>query len=370
MQTKRKILFNNYDTAVDGLWTLAACVLGDAEPVTNYISVPGRLSGPIDASTALTGDVLYNSRTLSARLESSEGTRQEREERINQMVHQLHGQRVQIRLPDDETHYLVGRLSIKREYNDLAHAAVAVSAVCEPWRYENEDTFVAAWLCGKNIFDNQNLVALVRNYCEAEPINSGVRCISKNTIATMYVCLKVAPVEHLVGQTITASYNATASGANTPYVRIGYRNADGTSKVMSNSSEYSGSVSLTVDAGALDNYDYVCLWLYSNNKGTAAVDDYIDYTNLQIELGAVATEYEAYTAGASSPVSIVLAAARRPVVPVVMVQGEVGLQYDGKNYMLGEGAHLLPDLHITQDGKTVKVSGNGAVTFNYRKAVL
>jgi hypothetical protein len=140
MQTKRRILFDNYDTAVDGLWTLAACVLSEATSVTNYIDVPGRLDGPLDASTALTGDVQYNSRTLSARLESSEGTRLEREARIDELVNRLHGQRVKIWLPDDAEHYIIGRVSVKKEYNDLAHAAVAVSAVCEPWRYENEET--------------------------------------------------------------------------------------------------------------------------------------------------------------------------------------------------------------------------------------
>lgn len=140
MQQKRKILFDNYDTAVDGLWTLAACALSDATPLTNFIDVPGRLDGPLDASTALTGDVQYGPRTLEITLESSEGTRQEREERINQMVNRLHGQRVPIRLPDDDGHYLVGRISVKKNYNDLVHASVTVSAVCEPWKYENDET--------------------------------------------------------------------------------------------------------------------------------------------------------------------------------------------------------------------------------------
>lgn len=219
MQTKRKIIFNNYDTAVDGLWTLAACVLSDAEPVTQYISVPGRLDGPIDASTALTGDIQYNPRTLNVRLESSEGTRQERENRIDQMVHELHGQRAVIWLPDDEGHYLLGRVSVKREYNDLAHAAVTVSAVCEPWRYENEET-----------------------------------------------------------------------------------------------------------------------------------------------------EYEVVVSGDTKEVT--LENDRRPANPLLIVLGSVRLEYDGNSYALGEGTHKLPSLRITQYGKRVKVSGDGSVTFLYRKAVL
>ena len=219
MQTKRKIILNNYDTAVDGLWTLAACVLSDAEPITNYIDVPGRLDGPIDASTALTGDIRYKPRVLNTMLESSEGTRQERESRIDQMVHELHGQRAVIWLPDDEAHYLLGRVSIKKEYNDLAHAAVAVSAVCEPWRYENVET----------------------------------------------------------------EYKVTVSG---------------------------------------------------DTK------------------------------------EVTLENARRPALPLLTVEGSVRLEFKGNSYALGEGTHKLPSLLITQYGQTVKVSGDGSVTFLYRKAVL
>lgn len=219
MLPKRSIIFDNYDTAVDGLWTLAACVLSEAEPLTNFIDVPGRLDGPLDASTALTGDVQYKPRTLSTRFESSEGTRLERKAHIDHLVNRLHGQRVKIVLPDDAEHYLIGRLSVKPEYNDLAHASVAVSAVCEPWKYENEETV----------------------------------------------------------------YEVTASGDTT---------------------------------------------------------------------------------------SVTLENARRPACPVLTVQGAVRLEYDGNSYALNEGIHQLPSLYITQEGQTVKVSGNGSVTFTYRKAVL
>lgn len=219
MQTKRKIIFDNYDTAVDGLWTLAACVLSDAEPVTNFIDVPGRLDGPLDASTALTGDVLYKPRVLEVTLESSEGTRLEREARINQMVDTLHGRRAQIWLPDDDAHYLAGRLRVQKNYNDLAHAAVTVTATCEPWRYENDETV----------------------------------------------------------------YEVTVAGDTT---------------------------------------------------------------------------------------TVVLENARRPVCPMLAVQGEVQLEYDGSSYALSEGTYQLPSLYITQAGQIVNIAGNGSVTFTYRKAVL
>ncbi len=133
---KRAIKFGDYDTAVTGLWTLTGWTLSSPEQQTNFIEVPGRRSGLLDLSTAMTdGEPIYNSRTLKATFESSEGTRLEREARINTMLNTLDGYSMKIVLPDDSTHYMVGRVTVKKNYNDNAHAAVEVSAVCEPWRY-------------------------------------------------------------------------------------------------------------------------------------------------------------------------------------------------------------------------------------------
>lgn len=141
--SKRRLQLGDYNTAADGLWTLAAWELGEPEPVTNFIDVPGRIKGPLDASTVLTdGEVRYGPRQLTATLESSEGTRLEREGRISEMINRLHGRRVDIVLPDDPYHYVSGRVSVQRLYNDLAHGSVAVSATCEPWKYRTEETEV------------------------------------------------------------------------------------------------------------------------------------------------------------------------------------------------------------------------------------
>lgn len=145
---KRKVIFDTYDTAVY-LWTLASWSCPTPEPVTNLVEVPGRVDGPLDASTVLTGDIRYGTRPLEVRLESSEGTRQERQARIDNLVSLLHGQRVNVWGPDDGEHYLVARLNVKPEYNDLAHAAVVVTGTCEPWLYDNEETKVSVTAPGE-----------------------------------------------------------------------------------------------------------------------------------------------------------------------------------------------------------------------------
>lgn len=133
---KRKILFGSYDTARDGLWTLTGWTFPTPERYTNIVEVPGRKKGPLDLSTVLTdGEPVYTNRQLTATFESSEGARMERENRIETMVNWLDGWSMNIMLPDDSDHYIVGRVSVSKEYNDMAHAAVIVTATCEPWRY-------------------------------------------------------------------------------------------------------------------------------------------------------------------------------------------------------------------------------------------
>ena len=141
MLTKRTIQLGDYNTATHG-WTLASLELAEPLPVTNYVDVPGRLKGPLDLSTALTGTPVYNSRDLYVALEISSGTRQERETKIADLTNRLHGQRVEIIHPDRPLHYAVGRLSVTRLYNDHAHGAVEITGTCEPWLYVREATRV------------------------------------------------------------------------------------------------------------------------------------------------------------------------------------------------------------------------------------
>lgn len=143
MMQKRSVRLGDYDTASDGLWTLAALDFQEPELETNLVPIPGRTRGPLDLSYVLTeGEPCYGSRSLSITLESSEGDRAARQLRISNMINRLHGRRVDIVLPDHPAYYATGRVTVRQLYNDLAHAAVEVSGTCEPWLYSAEETQV------------------------------------------------------------------------------------------------------------------------------------------------------------------------------------------------------------------------------------
>lgn len=139
---KRKVIFGTYDTALNGAWTVAGLKLSSPDQQTNLVFLPGR-SGPLDLSTALAGEPVYNARQLTVVLENSDGDRAYREQLIREIIAELDGLQKQIWLPDDPDHYLQGRIRVARDYNDLAHAAVTVTATCDPWLYSNTEKVVS-----------------------------------------------------------------------------------------------------------------------------------------------------------------------------------------------------------------------------------
>lgn len=137
--TKRSITFGKYNTAANG-WTLTSWKLSDAQQKTHYIDKPGG-DGSWNFSTTLTqGIPRYANRQLAAFFECSEGDRLSREALIRDMANTLDGMEVDIYLPDDPYHYVRGLLHVAREYNDMAHARVSVTAVCDPWKYADVET--------------------------------------------------------------------------------------------------------------------------------------------------------------------------------------------------------------------------------------
>lgn len=142
---KRGFILGDYDTAGRG-WTLTGWNLSAAKRKEILVDKPGG-HGHWDLSTVLTdGEPVYEARTLTATLERSDGDRLSREAEIDDMVNTLDGRTLEILLPDATTSnlingsqtYLSGVVHVERLYNDPAHASVAVTAICDPWRYGAE----------------------------------------------------------------------------------------------------------------------------------------------------------------------------------------------------------------------------------------
>lgn len=137
---KRFLKLGDYITSVPG-FTLCSLSLSPAVYRAVRETVPG-MDGDADCTDLIVGHAVYNSRTLTAVLELSERNRVYRKGVIDDMLNRLDGRQMQIVLPDDPCRYLFGRVHIEQQYNDMAHASVKVTALCDPWRYDRNERVI------------------------------------------------------------------------------------------------------------------------------------------------------------------------------------------------------------------------------------
>lgn len=325
---KRKIVFGTYDTAAKG-WTLTGWKLSDAVQKTHFIDKPGG-DGSWNFSTILTqGIPRYSNRQLAAFFECSEGDRLSREALIREMVNTLDGMEVDIYLPDDPYHHARGLLHVAREYNDMAHARVSVTATCEPWKHANEETVYTLTVeptkvDGAVVF-TQKTIDLSKGSVVAGfqmKIEAGLQYIVYWN-GTAYVCTAYTSD----GQTNLGNasiYDPTATDTGEPFVIFGF---GGTSNSI-----YTSDTNKTVSL-----------------KITEAVDGIGEQKATLINNG------------------------RRAVVPVLQVIGSgasMTLKYGQASLALSEGTHKWPDLLLTPGSHELTYSGSGSLVVTYREAVL
>lgn len=219
---KRKIIIGAYDTALDGLWTLTAWNFSKAVANEYYADVPGH-NGPLDLSTVLTdGEPYYGSREFEATFESSEGTRLEREERINQMINKLDGWRANIILPDDLHHYINGRVRVEKLYNDPSHCSVRVSATCDPWRYNTSETVV-----GLEATKTEQIVSLINNgrLSVVPTITVAESANLKFTVGTKSQTWALSKGEHIIPDIYLKNGSSPLTYSGSGQITLTYREA-------------------------------------------------------------------------------------------------------------------------------------------------
>lgn len=109
------------------------------EPKTNYIDLGG-VSGTIDLTEALSERPVFKDRKLTATFWTRQGTRQERESLLQQVVEAIHGRRLKMLVPDYPGGYFLGRITVKGIVRQNSYTEFSVEAVCDPWRYAMEET--------------------------------------------------------------------------------------------------------------------------------------------------------------------------------------------------------------------------------------
>lgn len=131
---ERFFILDKFNTWYDWRLILTAKDVTPPEPKTNYVDIDG-MSGTLDLSESLTGEITYKDRTVSASFWTSEGSYKDRDKLLREIVRALHGKKIKIIEPDDPDHYFYGRVKIKSRKNILPYAEFSIECTCEPWRY-------------------------------------------------------------------------------------------------------------------------------------------------------------------------------------------------------------------------------------------
>ena len=136
---ERYFILDKFNTWYDWRLILTDKDVTPPEPNTNYVTIDG-MSGSLDLSEALTGEVTYKDRKVSASFWTDYGSRKDREKLLRDIRVALHGKKVKIIEPDDPDHYFIGRIVVKSQSNNLAYAEFKIEATCEPWRYSIDES--------------------------------------------------------------------------------------------------------------------------------------------------------------------------------------------------------------------------------------
>lgn len=135
---ERYFILDEFNTWYDWRLVLTSKDVTPPEPKTNYVDIDG-MSGTLDFSEALTGEITYNDRTVSASFWTCEGSHKDREKLLQKIVSTLHGKKIKIIEPDAPYHYFLGRVKVKPSKNILPYAELSIECTCEPWRYAVND---------------------------------------------------------------------------------------------------------------------------------------------------------------------------------------------------------------------------------------
>ena len=135
---ERYFIIDKFNTYYDLHSILTSKTISDPEPKTNLVELDG-MSGTLDLSESLTGEVTYRDRTINASFLTDKGDYKSRDRLLKEIKSNLHGRKVKLIEPDDIEHYYIGRVKIASA-NNLSHATFDIEATCEPWRYAINET--------------------------------------------------------------------------------------------------------------------------------------------------------------------------------------------------------------------------------------
>lgn len=353
---------------------LAEAIIPPASPKESFVDIPGA-DGSVDMTEAL-GEVKYADRTgakftfyMNPAGDLSEEAWEEKKTKVSNL---LNGLRCNITLDKDPDYYWQGRCRVDEHASNKKLRKIVVGARLAPYKLKNDLTSVFVPLCGKNLIDSENADIFFEYRATTQRIDSGFR-VTWIEGGSSYATIKLFPAKMLANKTVTLSATIQASGDNSPKIYGAFFNERSVGHPVSLGAFGQTGKKTYIIGEEANQYECFGLYIYAVNKadttGFVSGETYVDYTDLQLELGRIATEYEPYTP-ATDPQEITLTNARKTVCPSIIVSDEATVTFPGGEAVLSEGTHKVLDLQLHEGETPVTVSGTGAVSFVYQEGDL
>ena len=139
------VKFNNIDSSTDLNLLLTNRKIGNPEPKTEYIDVPGR-GAPLDF-TEFFGDVQYENRKLEFDFLYLEH-HSTFTNKYSELLNKLQGRKMKITLSDDPDFYYLGRITVGDWENDNSIGKVNITVECDAYKYKKTETVKSITLTG------------------------------------------------------------------------------------------------------------------------------------------------------------------------------------------------------------------------------
>lgn len=140
------VKFGDKHTFDDWGLVLTEKSIGLPEPKTSGVEISGA-DGEVDTSEVLSGEIKFSNRPLTFKLTLTDEY-EDFNDKVTQIANYLHGRKMRIILDEDDLHYYYGRCTINEWLTDRRIGQIAINCNCEPYKYDLNETIIAATVSG------------------------------------------------------------------------------------------------------------------------------------------------------------------------------------------------------------------------------
>lgn len=158
------------------------------------------------------------------------------------------------------------------------------------WEEISNDLVVDS-IKSKNLVNPNNVIKLIGTNTQTLP--TGIRVILNNNSQYMWATIRLN--NDLLGKTLTLSSTITPSASNNGNVAVFFGNANFEPIGQSiGSIAQTGNTTFTIPSSFPSGTSHIIMLVYANLNGTGQINNYVDYTNLQLEESSTITEFRPY----------------------------------------------------------------------------